>query len=105
LCCVIARFGAFYQAYSQLLLGLSLSAPVCLNVLSFGGNYLAESVSILCLYRLFWPPFILVGIGVSRLAAGVDRAKRLVPYAFLIEGLNLATGVALLIRGAGPNNR
>ncbi len=103
---VIAKFESFYKAYSQLLLGLSLSAPVCLSVLTLGENYIAQSVSILCLYRLLWSPLILVGIGVSRLVARFDRAKRLVSYAFLIEGLTLAIAVALVIHAWGaPKTR
>jgi hypothetical protein len=103
---VIARFESFYKTYSQLLLGLSLSAPVCLSVLTLGKSYVAESVSILCLYRLFSSPPIFLGIGVSRLAARFDRAKRLLSYALLIEGLTLAIAVALLIYAwGGPKNR
>jgi hypothetical protein len=103
---VIAKFESFYKAYSQLLLGLSLSAPVCLSVVTLGENYIAQSVSTLCLYRLLWSPLILVGIGVSRLVARFDRAKRLVSYAFLIEGLTLAIAVALVIHAwGGPKNR
>jgi hypothetical protein len=103
---VIAKFESLYKAYSQLLLGLSLSAPVCLSVLTLGENYIAQSVSIFCLYRLLWSPLILVGIGVSRLVARFDRAKRLVSYAFLIEGLTLAIAVALVIHAwGGPKNR
>jgi hypothetical protein len=103
---IIARFESFYKAYSQLLLGLSLSAPVCLSVLTLGENHIAQSVSILCLYRLFWSPLVLVGIGVSRLAARFDRAKRLVSYALLVEGLTLAIAVALIIYAwGGPKNR
>jgi hypothetical protein len=34
-----------------------------------------------------WAPFIFVGIGVSRLLARFDRAKKLAFYALLIEGL------------------
>jgi hypothetical protein len=102
---IIARFESFYEAYSQLLLGLSLSAPVCLGVLALGENYLVESAGIFCLYRLLWSPFILLGIGVSRLAARFDRAKRLVLYALLIEGLTLAIAVALVIHAwAGPRS-
>jgi len=52
-----------------------------------------------------WSPFILVGIGVSRLVARFDRAKRLLSYALLIEGLTLAIAVALLIHAlGGPKN-
>ena len=104
---VIARFEAFYTAYSQLLLGLSLSAPVCVSVFFFGENHVAQGVSIFCLYRLLLSPLILVGIGVSRLVAQFDRAKRLVSYAFLIEGLTLGIGVvvALFIHRSGYDRR
>ncbi|MFZ0038314.1 MAG: hypothetical protein WAK91_12880 [Candidatus Acidiferrales bacterium] len=103
---VIAKFESIYKTYSQLLFGLSLSAPVCLGVVTLGNSYLAESVSSLCLYRLFWSPLILLGMGVSRLAARFDRAKRLISYALLVEGLTLAIGVALLIHAwGGPKNR
>ena len=98
---VTARFEALYTAYSKFLLGLSLSAPVCLSVITLNENYLAQSVGILCLYRLLWSPFILLGIGVSRLVARFDRAKRFASYAFLIEGLILAIAVALVIHSWG----
>jgi hypothetical protein len=104
---VIARFEAFYTAYSQLLLGLSISAPVCISALFLGEHYLAQSVIILCFYRLMSSPLILLGIGVSRLVARFDRAKRLASYALLIEGLTLGIVfvVALFFHGAGPNSR
>src|SRR5229473_3442173 len=41
----IAKFEALYTAYSRFLFGFSLSAPVCLSVLLFGGNYVAQSLS------------------------------------------------------------
>ena len=103
---VIARFEAFYKAYSQLLLSLSLTAPLCVSVFFFGENHVVQTLNILCLYRLILSPFILVGIGVSRLVARFDRAKRLISYAFLIEGLTLAIAVALVIHAwGGPKNR
>jgi hypothetical protein len=102
---VIARFEAIYVAYSQFLLGLSLSAPVCLSVFLLGENQVAQSLGFLCLYRLLGSPFILVGIGMSRLVARFDRAKRLVSYALLVEGLTIAAAVALFIHAMGPNRR
>lgn len=102
---VIARFEGFYKTYSQLLLALSLTAPVCLSLFSLGEKHLAESLANLCLYRLFWSPFVLVAIGVSRLAARFDRAKRLVNYALLIEGLTLVSAVALIVRAATAHGR
>ena len=100
---VTARFEAFYTAYSKFLLGLSLSAPVCLSVIFLGENHVGQSLFNLCLYRLLWSPFILVGMGISRLVARFDRAKRFAAYALLIEGLTLGIGVALLIHEAGAN--
>jgi hypothetical protein len=103
---VAARFEAFYTAYSKFLLALSLTAPVCLGVLVLGENHLGESLINLAFFRLIWLPFILVGMGVSRLAARFDRAKRFVSYALLTEGLTLAIAVALLIHAlGGPKNR
>jgi hypothetical protein len=94
----MAKFETFYTKYSQVLLGLSLSAPVCLGLFHFGGNYVSQGLNLFCLCRLVLSPFILVGIGVSRLVARFDRAKKLTSYALLIEGLTLGIAVALFIR-------
>jgi hypothetical protein len=103
---VTAKFEAFYTAYSKFLLGLSLSAPVCLGVLFLGENRVGQSLFTLCLYRLMWLPFILMGMGISRLVARFDRAKRFASYALVIEGLTLAIAVALVIHTlGGPKNR
>ena len=45
---VIAKSESIYKIYSQLLLGLSLSAPVSLALFTLGQNYLAQSVGVLC---------------------------------------------------------
>lgn len=103
---VTARFEAFYTAYSKSLLGLSLSAPVCLSVFFLGENHVGESLASLCLFRLMLLPFVLVGMGISRMAARFDRAKRFASYALLIEGLTLAIAVVLVIHAwGGPKNR
>ena len=45
-------------------------------------------------------------MGVSRLVARFDRAKRFAAYALLIEGLTLAIALALVIHAwVGPKNR
>jgi hypothetical protein len=93
----IAKFEAPYTAYSRFLFGLSLSAPVCLSVLLFGGNYVAQSLSWLWLYRVLESPIVLVGMGISRFAARFDRAKRLASYALLVEGLTVALAVGAFI--------
>ena len=102
---VIARFESVYTAYSQFLLGLSLSAPVCLSVFLLGESQVAQTLGSLCLFRLLGSPFILVGIGISRLVARFDRAKRLVSYALLIEGATIVAALALLIHAMGPSRR
>jgi hypothetical protein len=92
---VIAKFEAFYKTFSKLLLGLSLSAPICLSLFFFGKTHVAESLGNVCLVRLFLSPFILAGIGVSRLVARFDRAKRLISYALLIEGLTFGVVIVM----------
>jgi predicted Co/Zn/Cd cation transporter (cation efflux family) len=75
-------------------------------VFFLGENHVAESLINLCLFRLIWLPFTLLGMGISRLVARFDRAKRFVSYALLIEGLTLVIAVALLIHAlGGPKNR
>ncbi|MGC1685220.1 MAG: hypothetical protein WA734_06340 [Candidatus Acidiferrales bacterium] len=100
---VTARFESFYKSYSQFLLVLSLSAPICLSVLALGNGHVAESVTNLSLERLFCSPFVLLGIGVSRLVARFDRSKRLLSYALLIEGLTFALAIALVIHAWGAH--
>src|SRR5579864_341560 len=96
----ISKSEALYTAYSRFLFGLSLSAPVCLGVLLFGGNYVAQSLSWLnwlCLYRVLESPVVLVGMAISRFGARFGRAKRLASYALLVEGLTVALAVAAFI--------
>lgn len=102
---VTAQFESFYTACAQFLLGLSLSAPICLGLFWFGEHRLADGFISFCVYRLLCSPFLLVGIGVSRLAARFDRAKRLVSYALVVEGLTLGVAIALIIRAAGAGRR
>ena len=96
---VMAKHEGVYTSYSQLLVGLSLSAPVCLSLFVFGKSHVSESLRVLCLCRLVGSPFVFVGIGVSRFVARFAQAKRLTSYALLIEGLTLGVAVALLFRG------
>lgn len=100
---VMARFESLYTAYSRCLLGLSLTAPACLVLIWFGENHLWQNAITFCLFRLLFSPFLLAGIGFSRLVSRFDRAKRLSSYALLIEGLALGMAVALIIHSAGPN--
>ena len=72
---ILAKYEPSYSAYSRFLLGLSLSAPVCLGAVLFCENYVAPSLIWACVFRLLGSPIILVGMGISRLAARFDRAK------------------------------
>jgi hypothetical protein len=101
---VTAKFETFYTAYSKFLLGLSLSAPVCLAVFYLGEKHVGEGLINLCLFRLVWAPFILLGMAISRLAARFDRAKKFASYALLVEGLTFAAAIALLIHAVGAHN-
>ena len=100
---VISKFEAFYTAYSKFLLGLSLTAPVCLGLVHLGENRVGESLIALCFERLMLFPFIFVGIGISRWVARFDRAKRFASWALLIEGLTFATAAALVIHAWGAS--
>ncbi len=103
---VTARFETVYTAYSKFLLGLSVSAPVCLGVVFLGEKHVGQGLIALCFYRLMWLPFILMGMAISRFVARFDRAKRYASYALLIEGLTLAVAVAWVIHACGgPQNR
>lgn len=84
---IIAKSETLYTSYSRIL---------------FGENYVAQSLSWLCFFRILQSPVILVAMGISRSAARFDRAKKLASYALLIEGLTLglplAFSVAVFIR-------
>jgi hypothetical protein len=95
---VMAKYEGAYTTYSQLLVGVSLSAPVCLCLFVLNENHVGQSLHTVCALRLAGSPFVFVGIVVSRLVARFDRAKRLTSYALLIEGLTLGIAVALLFR-------
>jgi len=78
---VIRNSEALYNGYSLTLLGLSLTAPLCLGVLSIPAvNQGTMLLGWICLDRLFVSPLVLVGLAFSRLLARFDRAKRLTFY-------------------------
>ena len=98
---VIRNSELLYTGYSRVLLGLSLTAPISLGVLSIPAvNQGTMLLGWICLGRLLCSPIAIVGLLVSRLLARFDRAKRLSLYALLIEVLTLALTVALLLFAA-----
>jgi len=83
---VIRKSEPLYTGYSKVMLGLSLTAPISLGVLSIPA--VSQGTMLLgwiCLDRLLCSPVVIVGLVVSRLLARFDKAKRLTLYALLIE--------------------
>jgi hypothetical protein len=98
---VIRNSESLYIRYSKMLLGLSLTAPICMGVFSIPAvNQGTMLLGEICLKRLLGSPIVVVGLGFSRLLARFDRAKRLIFYALLIEFLTLVFMAALLLFSA-----
>jgi hypothetical protein len=98
---VIRESENLYTAYSKILIGVSLTAPICLGVLSIPAVNQGNTIlGWICLGRLSSSPIVLVGLAFSRLLARFDRAKRLTLYALLIEVLTLGLMAALLLFAA-----
>jgi hypothetical protein len=99
---VTSKSEDLYTAYSKIVLGLSLTAPICLGLLSIPAvNQGTMILGWICLDRILCSPVVIMGLLVSRLLARFDRAKRLTLYALLIEVLTLALTVALFLFAAG----
>jgi hypothetical protein len=98
---VIRNSERLYVGYSKVLVGLSLTAPISLGLLSIPA--VSQGTMLLgwiCTDRLLCSPIVIVGFAVSRVLATFDRAKRLTLYALLIEVLTLALSVALFLYAA-----
>jgi len=95
---VIRKSEMAYTRYSQALLGLSLTAPICAGLflipaVNQGNSFLGW----LCMDRLFASPIVIVGLAFSRLSAHFGRAKRLTSYALLVESGTIAVLVTLFL--------
>jgi hypothetical protein len=93
----IRKSETLYTAYSKVLIGVSLTAPLCAGLLSIPA--VGQSTMLLgwiCMDRLFASPLVIVGLALSRLLARFDRAKRLTLYALAIEVLTLIVIAALI---------
>jgi hypothetical protein len=94
----IRKSEELYTAYSKFMLGLSLTAPLCLAIFSIpavsqGTMLLGE----ICIDRLFGFPVVMTGLVFSRLLASFDRAKRIISYALIIEFLTFVLIIVLLL--------
>jgi hypothetical protein len=95
---VVRKSEDLYTGYAKVLLGVSLTAPLCVGAIAIPA--LSQGMSVLgeiCLFRLLSSPFVIVGLGFSRVLARFDRAKRLTLYALLIEVLTLVFMAAMLL--------
>ena len=101
---VIRKSEHLYAGYSRILLGLSLTAPICLGLLSIPAvNQGTMVLGEICMDRLLCSPVMIVGLVVSRLLARPKQAKRLTLYALPIEVLTLALTAALFLFAAKAN--
>ena len=101
---VIRKSEHLYAGYSKVVLGLSLTAPISLGLVSIpavGQGTMA--LGWICMDRLLCSPVVIAGLVVSRLLARFDQAKRLTFYALLIEVLTLVLTVALFLFAAKTN--
>jgi|SRR5450432_600483 len=85
----MSKFEIVYSAYSKVLVGLSLTAPI------FLAGSLLGPLKTICLIRLMASPFVLVGMGISRWMARFDLAKKLTQWALVIESVTLGIAVVL----------
>jgi len=92
---VIRKSESWYTAYAKVLLGLSLTAPLSVGLLIipvFNQWYWGDA----CIFRLFAIPIVVVVLIFSRWLTRFARARRLIFYALLIEGLTFVVIISSL---------
>jgi len=92
---VIRKSEAWYTGYAKVLLGLSLTAPISVGLLIIpvlNQWYWGDA----CIFRLFAIPIVVVVLIFSRWLTRFVRARRLISYALLIEGLTFVAVIASL---------
>jgi len=99
---VIRKSEPAYITYAKALIGLSLTGPMSLVLMVIpvlNQWYWGD----LCIFRLFAIPIVFFVLIVSRFFTRFARARRLISYALLIEGLTLfiivIAGVFLFSKG------
>ena len=94
---VIRDSEPLYTRYAKVLLGLGLSAPLSLGLISIPEVNQGQSLlGWVFFWRILGSPFVLFGLAGSRLLARFPRAKQLCSYAVLIEGLTLLAMIVFL---------
>jgi hypothetical protein len=90
---VIRKSESAYTNYAKVLLGLSLTAPISLGLVFIpvlNQWYWGDAI----VFRLFAIPLVVGVLIFSRWLARFPRARRLISYALLIEGLTFIAIVA-----------
>ncbi len=99
---VIRKSEAAYTTYAKVLLALSFTAPAAV-IFAFVPFLNQWYWGDLCIFRLFAIPVMLTVFALSRWLARFSRARRLISYALLVEGLTLVgiivAGVFLFSKG------
>jgi len=96
---VIRSSEPLYTRYAKVLLGVGLSAPVSLGLISITEVNQGQSLlGWVFFWRVLGSPLVFLVLVGSRLLARFPRAKRLCSYAVLIEGLTLVAMVFLFTR-------
>jgi len=92
---VIRKSESAYTAYAKVLLGLSMTAPISAGLLIIpvlNQWYWGDA----CIFRLFAIPLVVVLLIFSWWLTRFARARRLISYALLIEGLTFVVMIASL---------
>jgi hypothetical protein len=99
---LLAQSGPVFAAYSKIALLVSLTAPLCgLALVIYKSRPLA--LENLCVTRLFYAPFVLLILGLSRFLGRRQPAKRLVSYALAIEGFTFLALVVVMFATMGAH--
>ena len=93
---VIRKSESCYTAYAKVLLGLSLTAPISVGLLIIpvlNQGYWGDA----CIFRLFAIPIVVVVQISSWWLTRFARARRLIFYALVIEGLTFVVIIGCLL--------
>jgi hypothetical protein len=98
---VIRKSESFYTTYAKVLIGLSVTGPLAIGsffVPLLNQGYWGDAIFL----RVFAIPIVAGVLIFSRSLASFARARRLISYALLIEGLTfVAVGAGLFLKSNG----
>jgi hypothetical protein len=98
---VIRKSESCYITYAKVLLGVSFTAPISVGILIIpvlNQWYWGDA----CIFRLFAIPIVVFVLIFSRWLTRFARARRLISYALLVEGLTfvvIVTSLSLFSKG------